>query len=65
MKDQLPANEKLSPWWRRSVLLVFVFGSRCKPETGELPGNRQNPQPHNTQGYRQSPNDPSPLDFIR
>ena len=52
MKDQLPANEKLSPWWRRSVLLVFVFGSRCKPETGELPGNRQNPQPHNTQGYR-------------
>ena len=26
MKEQLPATETLSPWWRRSVLLVFVFG---------------------------------------
>lgn len=26
MKEQLPATETLSPWWRRSVVLVFVFG---------------------------------------
>ena len=26
MKEQLPVTETLSPWWRRSVVLVFVFG---------------------------------------
>jgi nitric oxide reductase subunit B len=26
MKEQLPATETLSEWWRRSVVLVFVCG---------------------------------------
>ena len=26
MKEQLPTTETLSPWWRRSVVLVFVCG---------------------------------------
>lgn len=26
MNEQLASNPTLSPWWRRSVLLVFVFG---------------------------------------
>jgi len=26
VKEQLPATKTLSPWWRRSVVLVFVFG---------------------------------------
>ena len=26
MKEQLPDNQNLSPWWRRSVALVFVCG---------------------------------------
>ena len=26
MKEKLPATETLSPWWRRSVVLVFVCG---------------------------------------
>jgi nitric oxide reductase subunit B len=26
MNEQLSSNPTLSPWWRRSVLLVFVFG---------------------------------------
>ena len=26
MEEQLPATETLSPWWRRSVVLVFVCG---------------------------------------
>jgi nitric oxide reductase subunit B len=26
MKEQLPATETLSPWWRRSVVLVFFCG---------------------------------------
>jgi len=26
MQEQLPDTPTLSPWWRRSVLLVFVVG---------------------------------------
>ena len=26
MKEQLPATETLSEWWRRSVVMVFVCG---------------------------------------
>ena len=28
MKEQLPDNQTLSPWWRRSVALVFSVAWR-------------------------------------